>query len=231
MNKVSKAILDNTVSSKNQLQEKQYITFEGSDKSGIKILFVGNSITRHAPKSEIGWDNDWGMAASKKENDYVHILIERIQSIRPDCQFCIAQVAEWETAFWNDISVLPKYKSAAEFEADIIIFRIAENVTETSCRLNDFLTHYQKFLVYLNPNGKSKVILTTSFWDNPLPNLGIRETAKKFNYSIVELGHLGEQDKMKALGLFEHSGIAAHPGDLGMKTIADEIWEKLRHYI
>ena len=28
-----------------------------------KILFVGNSITKHAPKADINWLNDCGMAA------------------------------------------------------------------------------------------------------------------------------------------------------------------------
>lgn len=28
----------------------------------IKILFLGNSITIHGPKEELGWNGHWGMA-------------------------------------------------------------------------------------------------------------------------------------------------------------------------
>ena len=55
----------------------------------------------------------------------------------------------------------------------------------------------------------------------------IRAVAQKRNYPLVELGALGMQDEMKALGLFEHTGVAVHPGDCGMAAISDAIWVML----
>ena len=50
----------NNVSSLNQLSEENlFQTFNNAGKR--RFLFVGNSITRHGPKPEIGWENDWGM--------------------------------------------------------------------------------------------------------------------------------------------------------------------------
>lgn len=40
------------------------LSFLGNKEAKTKILVVGNSITRHGPLKEIGWERDWGMAAS-----------------------------------------------------------------------------------------------------------------------------------------------------------------------
>lgn len=45
-----------------------------------RILFCGNSLTRHGPKADIGWTNDWGMAASAPERDYVHLLVQALEA-------------------------------------------------------------------------------------------------------------------------------------------------------
>ncbi|MEI6540199.1 MAG: hypothetical protein WCO86_11845, partial [Planctomycetota bacterium] len=39
-----------------------------------RILVLGNSLTLHGPKAEIGWAGNWGMAASAQDKDYVHLL-------------------------------------------------------------------------------------------------------------------------------------------------------------
>lgn len=79
---------------------------------------------------------------------------------------------------------------------------------------------------YLNPNKKAKVILTTGFWKHPGDNVIIK-IGKDFDYPCIYLGDLGEDDSMKAIGLFEHSGVDNHPGDLGMKTIADRLLDEI----
>ena len=87
-----------------------------------------------------------------------------------------------------------------------------------------------KLLNYLNPQNKAKFVMTTGFWHHPGDEV-IEEYAKENNYPIAKLGDLGDDDTMMAKGLFEHSGVAMHPGDLGMKNIAERIFEKLKSYL
>ena len=55
------------------------------------------------------------------------------------------------------------------------------------------------------------------------PARAIREAAGRLGVGYIPLGDLGERDEMSAKGLFEHSGVAGHPGDRGMKEISDRI--------
>lgn len=58
-----------------------------SAPNAYRVLFVGDSITRHGTNAEIkqrlGWGHLAGMAASSLEKDYVHLLAARIQETMP----------------------------------------------------------------------------------------------------------------------------------------------------
>ena len=83
---------------------------------------------------------------------------------------------------------------------------------------------------YLNPSGNAKVIVTTGFWHHP-GDEALKDFADEKGYPLVKLGELGEQDEMKAIGLFAHEGVANHPGDLGMKVMAERIFSAVRGFL
>ena len=215
-------ISKNTVKGTNQLEASKYIRFDNIEGDGIKIMFVGNSITLHGVKPEIGWNECFGMAASSMENDYVHICERGIQKEYPNAAFCICQVCEWETNYKSGEEKFYLYEKAREFNADIIIMRAVENCPRADFDKEIFKREYDKLLKYLNTDQKAKIVLTTGFWKH-IADDGIREYSALQNLPLIELGDLGEDDEMKAIGKFEHVGVANHPGDLGMQNIAERI--------
>ncbi len=219
----------NTVAADNQLEESKRISFE-EDGNGLRVLFIGNSITRHAPKESIGWHYDWGMAASEKENDYVHVTKKEILKLAPNAAFCICQAADWEKSYKTGENELVKFVKARDFNADIIVIRLIEN-----CELKDFNAEifekeYCKLINFFNKEQNAKVIITSSFWKH-VGDDTLKSIANKNNMDFVYLGDLGEESQMRADGLFEHEGVAAHPGDKGMQTIAMRIFEKVKKYL
>ena len=213
----------NNVAASGQLKNSSSVRFYG--KVGKRIMLVGNSITLHGKKPDIGWHGEWGMAASCEQNDYVH----RIMSAASGNSFCVCQVAEWERQYNNNVS-LDKYQDARDFDADIIVMRFIENCPKKDFDPVVFKKELGKFLGYLNKSGNADIIITTGFWHHPGDD-AIRQYAAENGLPCIELGDLGERDDMKAIGLFEHNGVANHPGDLGMQNIASRILEVLKNYI
>ena len=105
-------IFTNTVPSKGQLRDTEFVTFTFQENAKRRVLFVGNSITRHGIAENIGWTRDCGMAASSIENDYVHIVVRELEKTYNSIDFCIAQAAEWERAYWKDDKILSLYQPA-----------------------------------------------------------------------------------------------------------------------
>lgn len=219
-------IRKNTVNAKGQLKKNDYVTFENKEGNGVRVLFVGNSMTRHGILPEIGWYGDYGMAASSKDKDYVHIVMNYIKKDNPDAVCCICQCSEWERQYKQGDTILDEFCNARDFHADIMIVRLIENCPMEEFDQDLFKRQYDKLISYLNPTGKAKIVVTTGFWRH-IADEAIREYAIERGYAWVELNDLGDQEEMMALNLFEHEGVAIHPGDKGMLAIATRISERI----
>ena len=213
----------NTVSAKNQMvNATEDLSFLGDENAKIKILVVGNSITRHGPNKEIGWERDWGMAASEAEKDYVHLLYAMLTETGKDVFMRISQCADWEVNFRKEDS-LDKYQEDREFQADIVVFRLGENVAEADRPY--FKEPLKQFIEYICPTGK--VVYTTCFWENPIIDQAIQAVALERGEICIN-GCFSKEEKNMALGQFTHGGVAMHPSDAGMEEIAKAIFMVLQ---
>ncbi|MBQ9098262.1 MAG: SGNH/GDSL hydrolase family protein [Clostridia bacterium] len=190
-----------------------------------KVLFVGNSITRHGPKPAIGWEGDWGMAASAPEKDYVHQTVTLLEQSMGLVDYAFVNFSKWEVNFWDD-SVLTECDRFLQFEPDIVVMRLGENIWSRAVRDKlqeyDLYVHFDR-MIKAFAKGGATILLTDLFWPHPPIDSVIHRVAANSGYPLVHLGDLGELDENKAIGLFEHTGVAAHPGDLGMHRIAQRI--------
>lgn len=227
---VSGAVSDNTVEARDQVSVKKgLVTITDNPKAKVRILFIGCSMTKHSPKPSIGWEHDWGMAASEEEKDYVHQTMRHLRTIDPNAAFAVAQTGAWEQQYWKGEDFLKaKYAPALEFKPNVIFCNsTGNNAPKDKVAEYPFKDHYKEMIDFFSQNGRSQVILSTSFYDTPMNKL-LREVAAERNYPIVDLVPLGKQDRMKSIGRFEHKGVASHPGDLGMATMAEMIWQPLQ---
>jgi hypothetical protein len=222
----SKNAAANTVKAYGQVDVNKYVSI--FNRGGVKkVMFFGNSITRHEPNASIGWHGDWGMAASSIDKDYVHQTVRMLEERYGKVQFCIAQRADWERDFSNPRAI-DYFKEAYEFDADIAIFRLGENVRLTSPEQIDVLAGaFVNAMKYLTENRRAKLVVTDTFWRNGGVNAAIEQACQRMGLESVKLGDLGDDDLMKALDKFEHGGVKIHPGDNGMKAIADRIVAKI----
>ena len=213
----------NTVKASAQVKRERYVeTFFNGGKTNV--LFVGNSITRHEPKPEIGWKNDWGMAASSRENDYVHVAVKLLEEKLGKINYCITNCGAWEQNYYQD-GLIHDWKKARDFNADIVVIRIGENIWNAKDKLVEHpLAHkFVEMIRYFAKNPNARVVVTGLFWKNTEIESVIKEVALSSGYTFVSLDDLGDDKKNMAIGQFWHEGVSIHPNDDGMRKIAERI--------
>lgn len=186
----------------------------------MKILFLGNSITRHGQKTEIGWDGDYGMAASRPENDYVHVLCKMLEEKGRHVIFKAENISGFEVAPGEE--TIEKIRVLSNFNADIVIIRLGENVDDKNAAA------FGKYLPSLiGCFDDSAVFVVSSFWKKPEVEKATEEAAKKCGAAFVSLSSI-QGEEFEAIGEYEHCGVAAHPSDKGMKAMAELIYDSVK---
>ncbi len=199
---------------------------EGAPKAR-KILFLGNSITRHGPAPAIGWSGDWGMAASSRDKDFVHRVAGSLaQTTGAAPELMIENIAEFERQYAT-YDVDAKLKQAFDFRADLVIVAIGENVPKLDSdqaqrQLADSLG---RLLRGLKADNEPLIVVRSCFWPNEAKERSLRQACGAVGGVFVDIGKLAKDESNYARSEreFKHAGVAAHPGDRGMQAIAEAI--------
>jgi hypothetical protein len=197
-----------------------------------KILFVGNSITKHGPKADIDWHGNWGMAATSLDKDYVHVVTKALaakQGVTP--VIMVKNVADFEGAHIG-YDIAGKFVDAAAFKADLVILCIGENVA--ALKTPEAQAKYQEqvtaLLKTLKSNPQAAVIVRSSFWPSEAKDSAMRRACEAVGGTFVDISTLSKDERNYARSErpYKHAGVANHPGDRGMAAIAEEIMKAVK---
>jgi lysophospholipase L1-like esterase len=197
-----------------------------------KILFLGNSITLHGPAPKIGWNGNWGMAASAREKDYVHLLLDKVSKAADGTpKTMVRNIADFERNL-SEFNICESLKEELAFEPDVVILAIGENAAAP--KTDDESTRFAKavadLLAELKRHGRPTIFVRSQFWPEKEKDQLLKTACTDAEGIFVDISKLGHDPSNAARSerQFEHDGVAGHPGDKGMAAIADELWKAIK---
>jgi len=197
------------------------------------VLCLGNSITCMGRNDEVGWKGHWGMAASKKEKDYVHLLEAKLKSYNPNSSVSFKSIVSWEL---NPSLNIDSLLAGVVEGKDVIVFRIGENVKDEKA----FGQGLQNLIDYCR-QYTSNIIITGCFWKRIHTESVLISAARTNHLKYVPLFWIGETygDTTYCQGdeVFydvdgnpykgNHPAFKLHPNDKGMQMIAETIFDAM----
>ena len=195
-----------------------------------RVLILGNSLVRHEPLEAVGWANNWGMAASCEEKDFVHVLKGYIQEEFPEAEVFSFNIAEFSRSYhereYDAVQNVNEF--AYQWKPDLIIMKIGENADDEKSVAWGFEQYYEGLIEQLRVHGNATVLCADCFWEKKYINDTIRRVAERNGYLFADMVSLGRDPSNKALGQFEHPGVCDHPSDKGMEEIAKAMWKVIQ---
>ena len=204
----------------------------------IKVMLFGNSILKHGPNEGIGWKPNWGMAASMEERDYVHRLMDfYVKNKYGVLPYTLNQFATFERSIVAEDNVCytealaPIKEAVSAYQPNLVNLQMGENVAVSGLTAEQYAEAITQLVRTIqNASHGVKVMLCTPFWGGEAKNKGISLVAERLSLPVSDLSTLNRKENM-AIGLFEHGGVASHPGDVGMDNIAKLIFANMDRVI
>lgn len=194
---------------------------------------LGNSVTCNKVEEELWWGR-WGMAATSKKKDYVHLVYEWLkeQSEEPVTARAL-DLKKWELAKNRD-EILLDYEKYFTEETDLITIQTGENITEFKENLEEEYSNLIELIQRKAPNAQI-LMLGEVLWPAEDIESAKRKVCEEYGIAFIEMTEFltDYEEKYKSAVGIEVSGeddkrhtisnevVAAHPNDEGMECIAE----------
>jgi hypothetical protein len=116
-------------------------------------------------------------------------------------------------------------RDLSAFDPDLVVLAIGENVPALSSE--DVKMKFKAGVMSLLRCALAKrhplVAVRSCFWADPAKDQVLRQACQEADAIFVDAGPLGREaaNAARSERSFTHDGVAGHPGDKGMKALAD----------
>ena len=206
------------------------------------VLFVGNSIL-------LGMEGRYGMCASSPEHDYAHHVTSAIRAVYPDCRFSKLYASpiehaeceeDFENVFFktpNELTHVPTCESFTP-DLDLIILQMTDNIN-TEKKVATFWQTADRLLAYIKEKCPNATVVWAYGWFHKsaifsrllelceqydVEQADLRGCRCKANEAMSGHRYLSADGTIKTA----RDTWITHPGDDGMRAIADCILTTLR---
>ena len=207
------------------------------DPSAFRVLFVGNSITRHGFNSttveKLKWNHVAGMAASSEEKDYAHTFAGLIQTALPSRKLVLSFASLVPGGDGTSEERLAPVNSHAAEPSDLVIIQFGEH--EKQARGIDAMKEtYEKLVSLFLASPSKPMIICVGNWVPGSGGIGytewgqmvqdaMRQICGKHGLPFVSVEEIAMDPANRGWG--EHPGVQWHPNDRGHQLYARKISE------
>ena len=215
-------------------EDSEAVEFASSVGDGFDYLVIGNSITRHGICDY--WWGEWGMAVSELSRDYYHMVVEGLEKEYGLINTSVCTGYVWEVQSHDRDETFEILDSWLVPGIDCITVQLSENASD----LSTFEKDCESLFLHIREmcGDECQIIVVDDFWSDEKSEMKKR-VAEELGLCFVDLSDIrGKSEYQAGMGtvvsgldgiehIIEHSGVAAHPGDEGMKYIAEKVIEEI----
>ncbi|HIY57003.1 MAG TPA: hypothetical protein H9829_02215 [Candidatus Tetragenococcus pullicola] len=201
-----------------------------------KVLVMGNSLLLGINQGDHG-DEAFGMCASSSKNDFYYHLSQAIKNKNGIAAINKIHDAVLEQGQKSAQEYLDDNAATIANDLDLIIVQIGDNVSDETKEAT-FKTEFPLFLQKLKQKCPQARVICVGTWFSTNRGLPIvRDNALKYGCEFIDISYLNIKENQGSDGqviTFDDATTTeaklnwiTHPGDAGMKRIAERIVKKL----